>query len=83
VQGVPQLRAQNEKSASLATLTVIAVLALPLNVRAADPLRSWNDGQTKKAIIGFVERVTKEGSPDFVRPEERIATFDWKTIFPK
>ncbi len=26
--------------------------------------------------IAFVEKVTKEGSPDFVRLEERIATFD-------
>ena len=41
-----------------------------------DPLPSWNDTAPKKAIIAFVEKVTKEGSPDFVRPEERIATFD-------
>jgi phosphoserine phosphatase len=42
----------------------------------ADPLVSWNDTATKKAIIAFVERVTKEGSPDFVPVPERIATFD-------
>ena len=30
----------------------------------------------KKAIVDFVEKVTKEGSPDFVPPAERIATFD-------
>src|SRR5207302_2985055 len=41
-----------------------------------DPLPSWNDTAPKKAIIAFVEKVTKEGSPDFVRPEERIAAFD-------
>ena len=29
-----------------------------------------------KSIIDFVARVTKEGGPDFVAPEERIATFD-------
>ena len=45
-------------------------------VYAQDPLPSWNDAAPKKAIIAFVEKVTKEGSPDFVRPEERIATFD-------
>jgi phosphoglycolate phosphatase-like HAD superfamily hydrolase len=39
-------------------------------------LRSWNDGPSKKAIVEFVERVTREGGPDFVKPEERIATFD-------
>jgi hypothetical protein len=41
-----------------------------------DPLLSWNDTVTKKAIFNFVERVTKQGSPDFVPPAERIATFD-------
>ena len=44
--------------------------------RAADPLPSWNDGAPKKAIVDFVEKVTKEGSPDFVPPAERIAMFD-------
>jgi hypothetical protein len=45
--------------------------------RAADgPLPSWNDTAPKKAIVAFVEKVTKEGSPDFVPPGERIATFD-------
>jgi hypothetical protein len=43
---------------------------------AQDPLPSWNDTAPKKAIVDFVERVTKEGSPDFVKPEDRIATFD-------
>lgn len=41
-----------------------------------DPLPSWNDGPTKEAIVGFVEKVTEEGGPDYVRPEDRIATFD-------
>jgi phosphoglycolate phosphatase-like HAD superfamily hydrolase len=44
--------------------------------RAADPLPSWHDTAPKQAIIAFVERVTKEGSPDFVPPAARIATFD-------
>ncbi|WP_378946155.1 HAD family hydrolase [Mesorhizobium sp. ANAO-SY3R2] len=43
---------------------------------AADPLPSWNDGATKQSIIKFVEKVAKEGSPDFVPVDERIATFD-------
>ena len=43
---------------------------------AQDTLPSPNDTAPKKAIIAFVEKVTKEGSPDFVRPEEHIATFD-------
>jgi hypothetical protein len=44
--------------------------------RADDPLASWGGTALKQAIIKFVERVIKEDSPDFVRPEERIATFD-------
>ena len=43
---------------------------------ADDPLPSWNDGATKQSIIDFVTRVTKEGGPDYVKPEERVATFD-------
>jgi len=42
----------------------------------ADPLPSWNDTGPKKAILEFVDRVTTQGSPDFVAPAERIATFD-------
>lgn len=42
----------------------------------ADPLPSWNDGPAKTAIIEFVGKVTKEGGPDFVPVNERIATFD-------
>ena len=35
---------------------------------ADDPLPSWNDGPTKEAIVGFVEKVTEEGGPDYVPP---------------
>lgn len=56
------------------TLALLAVLALP--ALAADPLPSWNDTVSKKAIVAFVARVTKAGSPDFVPVAERIATFD-------
>src|SRR5262245_21658871 len=48
----------------------------PANSSGADVLRSWNDGASKRAIVEFVSRVTKEGSPDFVPVPERIATFD-------
>lgn len=41
-----------------------------------NPLSSWNDGPTKRAITDFVARVTQEGSNDFVAPEARIAVFD-------
>jgi phosphoglycolate phosphatase-like HAD superfamily hydrolase len=44
----------------------------------ADPdiLPSWNDTASKKAIVSFVDRVSEDGTPDFVPPAERIATFD-------
>ena len=43
---------------------------------AANPLASWNEGAARKAIVDFVARVTQVGGPDYVAPEERIATFD-------
>jgi phosphoserine phosphatase len=42
----------------------------------ADVLASWNDGAAKSAIVDFVASVTREGSADYVPPEDRIATFD-------
>ncbi len=39
-------------------------------------LPSWNDTRSKHAIVAFVERVTTEGSADYVPPAERIAVFD-------
>jgi phosphoglycolate phosphatase-like HAD superfamily hydrolase len=42
----------------------------------SDPLPSWNDGPAKQAIVTFVKDTTTQGSPKFVPPAERIATFD-------
>ncbi|WP_225510748.1 HAD family hydrolase [Rhizobium leguminosarum] len=42
----------------------------------SDPLPSWNDTASKVAIVSFVEKVTGQGSPDFVPETERIAVFD-------
>jgi phosphoserine phosphatase len=60
----------------LAAALVCALAFTATIAHAADALPSWNDGGAKKAIIAFVEKVTKEGSPDFVPVPERIATFD-------
>jgi phosphoserine phosphatase len=66
-------------------LAVGLVLAFAIfylgNIRGAshpqsDPLPSWNDGASKKAIVDFVSRVSAQGSADFVPVDERIATFD-------
>jgi phosphoserine phosphatase len=57
--------------------SLVLVLCIASNVEAADdPLPSWNDGAAKTAITDFVKTTTTEGSPNFVAPEERIATFD-------
>jgi len=56
---------------------VLAITAAGFSpVRAQDPLPSWNDGKSKQAIVDFVTKVTKAGSPDLVPVAERIATFD-------
>ena len=60
----------------LLSITALFVVILTLPSLAADPLPSWNDGKVKQSIVAFVEKVTKEGSSNFVPVAERIATFD-------
>ncbi len=43
---------------------------------AGDPLPSWTDGATKRAILAFVAAVTDESAPTFVPVAERVAVFD-------
>lgn len=43
---------------------------------SVDPLPSWNRGAAKTAILDFVTRTTRDGSPDFVPLAERVAVFD-------
>ena len=58
----------------LIVAVLIGWIAVP--ALAADPLVSWREGTNKRLIIEFVEKVTTPGSPDFVAPEDRVATFD-------
>ena len=64
----------------LSTLAVMPALTGLLRANSAlaqaDPLPSWNDGAAKSSIANFVARVTTQGGPDFVPPDQRIATFD-------
>ncbi|MEM9045141.1 MAG: HAD family hydrolase [Pseudomonadota bacterium] len=54
-----------------------AALAVLFAVTAqADPLPSWQSGETKSRIIEFVDAVTDPNSADFVPQKDRIATFD-------
>ncbi len=68
---------KTRRTPNLATIALTCmVVFVTSKAQAADPLSSWNDGPAKQSITEFVAKVTKEGSPDFVPPEERIATFD-------
>jgi phosphoglycolate phosphatase-like HAD superfamily hydrolase len=82
--GSPMSRAS--VAATLALMCALTV-AIPLTLTGcaatgstqaatADPLPSWNDGAAKHAIEKFVADVSREGSPAFVPPAQRIAVFD-------
>jgi phosphoserine phosphatase len=43
---------------------------------SGDPLPSWNNTGPKAAILAFIEKVTRQGSPDFVPEVQRVAVFD-------
>jgi len=42
----------------------------------SDPLPSWNDVNSKKEIMAYVDVVTDKNNPDFIPVKDRIATFD-------
>lgn len=50
--------------------------AVPAAATAADPLPSWRDGATKRAILAYLAAVTDESAATFVPRAERIAVFD-------
>jgi len=57
-------------------LFICFLLSPAIGFTKTDPLPSWNDTSTKKYIIQFVKTVTNPDSPDYVEPQDRIATFD-------
>ena len=70
------LHRRNLLSNAIAIVIVTTLATLTAVAQATDPLPSWNDGAAKQAIIHFVAQTTEKTSPDYVKPEERIATFD-------
>jgi phosphoserine phosphatase len=60
---------------ALVALGLLCV-TLPRVYAETDPLPSWNDGPAKQAIVKLVATTTTEGSPQFVPPDARFATFD-------
>lgn len=57
-------------------ILVAAFLILSPSLSLADPLPSWNDTETKAAILDFVQATTTPGSDRYIDPAARIATFD-------
>lgn len=57
---------------------VTAEAASPAQAQGAhrDPLPSWRDGKAKRAILTAISRAVRVGTPDYVAPAERVATFD-------
>ncbi|HKE92999.1 MAG TPA: HAD family hydrolase [Povalibacter sp.] len=59
-----------------ASLLCFWVICQAAHAAAPDPLPSWNDGPSKQAIVKFVTETTRQGSPQYIDPAERIAVFD-------
>jgi haloacid dehalogenase-like hydrolase len=64
-----------------AAFAAVMLFAVALTVHAfanaqTSALPSWNDGSAKQAIVSFVNKVTDKSGPNYVEPEDRIATFD-------
>jgi phosphoglycolate phosphatase-like HAD superfamily hydrolase len=69
----------NRRRFTSVLILAICFLAIPSVPRLAaqyDPLPSWNDTASKRAILDFVRRTTATGSPEFIPIEQRITTFD-------
>jgi hypothetical protein len=58
------------------TVFFAAIFWITAPAIAQDALPSWNEGDTKSAIVEFVTAVTTEGGPNYVAPADRVATFD-------
>ena len=55
----------------------VALCLQPIAAHAGkDPLPSWQDGETRRAIISFVRQVAAPESPDYIPAGQRIAVFD-------
>jgi phosphoserine phosphatase len=71
-----QLRNHSKFRLLIAGFSAIFAICLYSVSYAADPLPSWNDGPARQSIIEFVEAVTDKNGEDYVKPANRIATFD-------
>jgi hypothetical protein len=73
-------RAIFREIAGLMLIWACAALAFntpgPAQAQPQGVLLSWNEGLARQAILRFVRAVTTKGSPHYVEPADRIATFD-------
>ncbi|MGZ8993312.1 MAG: HAD family hydrolase [Burkholderiaceae bacterium] len=68
---------QTTRRRNLLAVALIGALAFSANIaRAADPLPSWKNSDSKQSIVKFVKSVATKSSKDFVPPAERIGVFD-------
>lgn len=63
-------------SSRMLPLVILVAISTCDRISAGDPLPSWQDTAPKRSIMAYVEKVTLEGSKDFVPVSERIAVFD-------
>src|SRR4051812_37948208 len=69
-------RALLEGTGSLALSAALLRAGVARAVAQDDPLPSWNDSESKQAILDFIAAATDEGNDGFVPVKDRIATFD-------
>ena len=56
--------------------TLACILWSALATHASEPLPSWNDSSSRRAILSFVAKVTDKSGGSLVPPAQRIAVFD-------
>lgn len=61
---------------ALAGGAAVSLMAASGRAASPDALPSWRNTEPKRRILGFIDATTRQGSPSFVRPAERIAVFD-------
>lgn len=72
-----QIRIINYWAIFMVLISLVACTASPQIAEVeADPLPSWNPGNTKEAILDFVQDVSNEQSQNFVPVKDRVAVFD-------
>lgn len=72
----PGRAGDRDNKSMLERLVLIAFLLVCGSALCAEPLASWNEGDSRDAIVDFVDAVTSEGGEKYVPPAERIAVFD-------